>query len=198
MPYKTVQPSRDELRRINELAGLELEPGAFYTCAVPGGWADVNTGLFFKGPKAIVDPDTREITALVDLPEPVQLPHFRMADYDSLTEAGKRRVPVDGRTPLPGRPDLVRVAFNEPTLDEFCSGLNLAIRTGTIVRVSDFDMETLHSETWAQGATDKEPIVYGRTTNERVAKPPLGELLDDLMQSRRVSLSEEAARRKAK
>lgn len=198
MPYKTVQPSRDELRRINALAGQELEPGAFYTCAVVGGWADVKTGLVFKGPKAIVDPDTREITALADLPEPVQLPHFRMADYDSLTDAGKRRVPAEGRTPIPGHPDLVRVAFNEPTLDEYCNGLNLALRTGTIVRVSDFDVETLHPETWANRATEKEPLVHGRTTNERVVKPSLGDMLDDLMQSRRTSISEEAARRKAK
>ncbi len=53
---------------------VAVQAGAFIVSRAPGGFTDCVTGLHFPGPKATVDPVTREVVALHDFPDPIQLP----------------------------------------------------------------------------------------------------------------------------
>jgi len=174
------------------LSSAQLIGGGFYTCPLPGGFAEVTSGLLFGGCKAIVDPVTRTVVELVEPSPPTQIPHFRMADFSSLNDAAQRQYGSQLK-PEAGKRNLVRIPFAELTRDEFTLGLLLAIRTGTIKHVSDNEMQTLWPDVWAN--RPKSETTHGRTTNDALIDPEFATMFEKLMSIRQTTLGAEAKAR---
>lgn len=191
-PTQAAQARHAENEKWGRLAQSVIVPGGFFLATVVGGWEDRKTGIKFPGPKANVDPNTREIIGLCDLPDPVQLPTHRLVTYDVLPEYEKRQVTrSDARAR--GERERFKVTFDCLTLDEETLGILLAIRTGTIRHVDEYEMTTTFPTVWANR---QDELVLGSTVEQRVQQPDTVRMLDELMNSRRTSLAAEAASRK--
>jgi hypothetical protein len=172
-------------QKIGAIAGAVLKPGGFYLSRIIGGFQDVQSGLKFPGPKAIVDSVTHDVTELVDLPAPIQLPTHRYAEFSSLPDSDRRKVNREKVRSL-NEPDLVLCSFDAYTHDDFLGGLLLALRTETIQEVSQEEMERIFPETWA---ARKSEIIHGVPAK---AGSSSAALFDVLMNSRKVHLHQEA------
>lgn len=181
--------SADESRKIAEQSGLEIVDGAFVRYCGIGEFVDVGTGLVFKGCRAEVDPVTRQVVALIDPAPPTQLPTHRWTAYDSLVDFEKRNVSKDSVRVIDGR-EMCMVPFSTKTLDEKTLGLVLALRTGTLSYASADEMSQLWPEQWKVRQNE---IVHD--TPKRPSED-LADMFDKLMNTRRVSLETEAAKRK--
>lgn len=118
--------------------GLEhhqLVAGSFYQCIQVGGFTDRATGIHIPGPKAILDDSTkREVIELTEIPEPVQIPHFKIVV--EISDSGKTKKEVER---------------DFTAIDDMpvCEAFHLALSTGIIRRVPDHVMEEKYPETWA-------------------------------------------------
>jgi hypothetical protein len=113
-----------------------LVPGAFYQGVYPGGFSDSLTGIHIPGPKAILDGSTkRSVVRLTDLPEPVQLPHYKIVV--EVSDSGKTRKEVESD---------FNANDEQPVHDAF----QLGLATGVIRMVPDDEMEEKYPETWAE------------------------------------------------
>ena len=125
-------------QRVSDQHGLvhhSLIAGAFYQGLHPGGFTDALTGIHVPGPRAEVDDSNkREIIRFIDIPEPVQLPHYKI--ILEISEGGKTRKEVE-------------VDFNANDEQPVHEAFQLALSTEVIRLVSDEEMEEKYPETWA-------------------------------------------------
>lgn len=70
---------REQNRRSDLPVRIPVDGGDFVTSRQPGHFTDSLTGISIAGPKAILDEVTREVVAFRDIPDPVQLPTFKMS-----------------------------------------------------------------------------------------------------------------------
>jgi hypothetical protein len=62
------------------ISHMNLEPGGFYQGVLPGGFTCSQTQINVPGPKVEFKDDfSREIKAFHEIPEPIQIPHFKAA-----------------------------------------------------------------------------------------------------------------------
>lgn len=148
----------------NKLAGEVIIPGAFYISRQPGGWADANTGIHIPGPIVKIDKITREVVGIDSMPNPVQMPTHKIS---FLTENKNER----GEVP-----------FDRVDAEATCEGFNLALQTGNIELISNETVKELFPKAWANR---QDKIVHSKSSADT---KPLGELLDDFMQQRRLRL----------
>lgn len=157
---KTVASSSRPTRS-NRESGISMQmlvPGAFYQCVQPGGFGCSLTGIHIPGPRAILDGTTkRVITALTDVPEPVQIPHKKLVI--EISESGKIRKEVEKD-------------FNEADEQPVHEALQLALATEIIRMVSQEEMQEIYPETWE--ARDEHLVWRHENTSKKV---PLLELL---------------------
>jgi len=179
--------SYGQQQRIGTIAGAVLNAGGFYICSRVGGFQDVKSGLFFPGPKAVVDSVTRQITELVDLPSPVQLPTHRYAEFNSLSPSDQRAIDRE-KVRLLNEPDLVLCRFDAYTNNDFLGGLLLALRTETIREVTNDDMKLTFPEVWA---LRKDKIIPGKSAKDTMISDSV-RMFAALMNNRRTSLRDEA------
>ena len=155
-----------------------IVPGDFYISNDPGGWTDRTTGIHVPGPIVDVDKDTRMIEGVHTMPNPVQIPHYKMVvdfkDKDRKIQE-RKEVPFD-------RPDEI------PLHD----ALNMALSTGIIVRVSDEEMETTYPEAWAER---KAHYLYDE---EKKTQRPMADMIADYHKARAVKDAEILANAAAK
>lgn len=71
--------AREQSRRNDLPVRVPVDGGDFVTSRQPGHFTDPLTGIKIFGPKAIVDEITREVVEFTDIPDPVQLPTFKMS-----------------------------------------------------------------------------------------------------------------------
>src|SRR5579872_7466800 len=136
-------------------------PGAFYQSVQPGGFTDASTGIHIPGPKVHIDPVTRGVAAVAEMPDPVQIPHlkrtFDLKDNKLQVDAPFDRVDAEATT----------------------EGLNMALQTGIIRRVSDEEVKELY------------PAAYAKRNKEIVFNPngqnvvPMATLVDRFQETLR-------------
>jgi len=145
-------------------------PGAFYQSVAPGGFTDAVTGIHIPGPTVHIDPVTRGVAAVAEMPAPVQIPHLkRTFDLkDNLLQ--------------------VEAPFNRVDAEATTEGLNMALQTGIIRRVSDEEVKELYP---AAFAARNEKIVY-RHDGQTVV--PMASLVDQFQEQMRKAKSEKAKR----
>jgi hypothetical protein len=140
-------------REVHGLVHHSLIAGAFYQGLYPGGFSDSLTGIHIPGPRANVDDSNkREIINFIDIPEPVQLPHFKIVL--EVSDGGKTRKEVE-------------VDFNANDEQPVHEAFQLALSTGVIRLVADEIMEEKYPETWAMR---KEKYVW-RDFNTKPQRP---------------------------
>jgi len=183
--------SADESSKAAQMSGIDILDGKFVAYDGIGEFCDPATGLIFKGCKAEINPVTKKIVRLIEPSPPVQLPTHRWCSYQQLYDFEKRTVSKESVVLIAGR-EMCKVKFSTKTSDERTSGLLLAFRCGTLRYVDQKEMEELWPVEWA---ARKDEIVLD---DPRHPNEEFGELLDDLMQSRRVSLAQEQASRSKK
>jgi hypothetical protein len=157
------------------LVGERLHPGGFYRCVQPGGFTDAGTSIHVPGPKVRVDPDTRVTLEVIELPTPIQLPHFKIA---KIFDREKREI-IDREVPFTRRDE-----------DFVQAGLQAALDAGVIERVAESHVEHVYPDAWA---ARKEHIVFDPLAVVRGAKS-VRELLDDAEEARATPQALEAAR----
>lgn len=122
-------------REAHGLVHHSLIAGAFYQGLHVGGFTDSLTGIHIPGPKAEIDEGKkREIIRFIDIPEPIQLPHFKV--IVEISEGGKSRKEVE-------------VDFNANDEQPVHEAFQLALSTNVIRLVPDDIMEEKYPETWA-------------------------------------------------
>lgn len=149
--------------RSNPESGMSFDiliPGKFYQGVTPGGFGDSLTGIHIDGPRAIIDTSTkRHIIGLTDLPEPIQLPHFKLVI--ELSESGKEQKEIEK-------------AFNAADENPIHEAFALALATGIIRLVTDEEMEAHYPETWEA----RNPKYVWRADNLRPTIPMIDMLRD--------------------
>ena len=137
-----------------------LEGGKFYQGVMPGGFTDAQTGIHVPGPKANLDGSTkRVVVSLTELPDPIQLPHFKIVN--ELSEGGKTRKEVE-------------VDFTADDEQPVHEAFQLALATGIIRMVPDETVEEKYPAAWAARS---EHLVY--RIDNLASKKPMLELLHD-------------------
>lgn len=132
-----------------------LVPGAFYQCNLPGHFTDSLTGIVIPGPKAVVDDSQRRnVLSLTELPEPVQLPHFKLTV--EVSDSGKTRKEIESD-------------FNATDEQPVHEAFQYALATGIIRLVPDEEVEEKYPETWA----NRDPRIVWQSENTKPAKDPL-------------------------
>lgn len=129
--------SRNAVRQrdAHGLVHHSLIAGAFYQGIHPGGFTDALTGIHVPGPRAEVNEGKkREVIRFIDIPEPIQLPHFKIVVETS--DGGKTRKEVE-------------VDFNANDEQPVHESFQLALSTNVIRLVTDEIMEEKYPETWA-------------------------------------------------
>lgn len=143
-----------------------LVPGAFYRGTTPGGFTDVTTGLIIPGPRVILSEDgTRVIDRIGDapgdLPDPIQMPHFRTVNDPDDKKVALKTVAFD---------------FYTDKIPKIHDGIEMALGTNLIEMVSDEDMEEFYPIAWERR---KENITFSILKKEsRPMKDLMAEALD--------------------
>lgn len=123
----------------NDTYGLDFQNiinGGFYICVQPGGITDALTGIHIPGPKAVLDNNTysRQVVKLVEIPEPVQLPHKKVVIEVNETSKQPKEVLRD---------------FNNNDEQCVCELFMASLMCGQIRYVTPEEMEEKFPETWA-------------------------------------------------
>ncbi len=155
-------------------------PGDFYFSTHPGGWTDRTTGIHVPGPVVNVDKDTRMYESVEAMPNPVQLPHYKivvdMKDKDRKIQE-RKEVPFDRADEVP-----------------LHDGLNMALSTGIISHISDEEMQETYPEAWAARKTH---YIYD---DETKIQRPMGDMIAEFHKKRALedaNIIAEAANRTA-
>lgn len=142
-----------------------IVPGDFYISHDPGGWTDRITGIHIPGSRVRIDPNTRMIEAVESIPDPVQIPHYKM-----IVNVKDKDRKVQERTEVP---------FDRPDEYPLHDGLNMALSTGIIQHIEDEDVEDLYPNAWA---ARREHYVYD---DEKKVMRPMGDMMDDFHAKRK-------------
>lgn len=144
------------VRNHGGLLSPEMIPGGFYIATCVGGFADSTTGAKWSGPRAIVDPLTRQVIGLCDYPEPKQLfTHKRV------------RNPKDPS-------EFIEIGFDEYDAAELSDGIKKAIDVSLLQHIPDDEVRQYHPQVWA---ARQERYVYDPAQRNKPLKP-----LQDLLQ----------------
>ncbi len=158
--------SSETKRRLQTLgiSHMNLEPGGFYQGVLPGGFSDVVTQITIPGPKVEFENEfTREIKAFKEVPEPIQIPHYKVHLEKNENSGNWENKEYD---------------FNATGQKQIHEGLMYALQTGVIRYVSDDEMEEKYPETWAK----RSPKLVWHAKSDKPEKS-MRQLLDEAEQS---------------
>ena len=141
-------------------------PGDFYLSNDPGGWTDRITGIKIPGPIVNIDQDTRMIENIESMPDPVQLPHFKM-----IVNTKDKDRKIQERSEVP---------FDRADENPMHDGLNQALATGIIEHVEDEKVRELYPNAWAKR---KAHYVYD---DEKKTPRPMGDLISEFHTKRKL------------
>ncbi len=156
-----------ETKRNLETLGIShmgLEPGGFYQGVLPGGFTCVTTQIHVPGPKVeFKDEFSREIKAFKEIPEPIQIPHFK-----AMTEKDENS----------GLVKEVQRDFTAMDNTRIHEALLYALQTGVIRYVPDDEMAEKYPDTW----TGRSAKIVWRAASEKPEKSAR-QMLDEAEQS---------------
>jgi len=141
-----------------------LIPGGFYVCKQIGGITDVLTGINIPGPKAEMHQvRKKDVVKLVDMPDPVQLPHFKlMLEFDETDKT----------------PQEVEKKFNAADKTPVHTFFADALAAGVIVRIPDEMMQRMFPRAWAARETK---LVWVDPALIQIKSRTIDDLFNDLL-----------------
>jgi len=146
------------------ISHMNLEPGGFYQGVLPGGFTCSQTQINVPGPKVEFKDDfSREIKAFKEIPEPIQIPHYKAATEKDENSGLMKEVLRD---------------FNAMDNWRIHEALMYALQTGVIRYVPDDEMLEKYPETFSA----RNPKLVWRAKSDKPEKS-MRLLLDEAEQS---------------